>query len=113
MLMNLLFTSVNAQEAAAAGQQNPLVSFLPFIIIFFIFYFLMIRPQKKQLELEQSMLNGLSKGDEVYTKSGLLGTVAGLTEKIITLEISEGVKIKILRSHVGGLAKGLFEKKEK
>ena len=73
----------------------------------------MIKPQKKRLQEEQSLIAALSKGDEIYTKSGVLGTIAGLTDKIVTLEISEGVKIKILKSQIGGLAKKLFESKEK
>ena len=109
--MDFLFTSVHAQ-AQNTAQQNPVMSFLPFIIIFVIFYFLMIRPQKKKLEEEQSMLKALKNGDEIYTKSGLIGTIAGQTEKVITLEVAQGVKMKILKSQIGGLASKIFEKKE-
>ncbi|MCR9204917.1 MAG: preprotein translocase subunit YajC [Halobacteriovoraceae bacterium] len=109
MLFSLLSTSVMAQEGAAA---NPMTNFLPIIMIFGIVYFLMIRPQKKQLEAEKSMMSGLNKGDEIYTKSGILGTIVGMTEKVITLEVSEGFKIKVLKSQIGGLSAKLFEKKE-
>jgi preprotein translocase subunit YajC len=114
MLMHLLFATAQAQEASGgaggAAAPNPLASFLPFVIIFFIFYFLMIRPQKKKLMEEESMLTALKKGDEIFTKSGLLGTIHGVTDKIITLEVSDGVKLKVLRSQVGGLASKIFEK---
>lgn len=110
-MFDLFIASAHAQEAAG-GQQNIMMSFLPFILIFAIFYFLMIRPQKKRLEEEQSMINSLSKGDEVYTKSGILGKIVGLTDKVITLEVNDGVKLKVLRSQVGGLVEKLFEKKE-
>ena len=112
-MLDLIFTPALAEEAGAAGQQpNPIMSFAPFIIIFLIFYFLMIKPQKKKLQEEQAMLTSLGKGDEVFTKSGILGTVYGITEKIVTLEVSEGVKLKVLRSQIGGLAKKIFEKSD-
>ena len=97
-------------QATTPQQPNPLVSLLPFAIIFFIFYFLMIRPQKKRLQAEKALLNSLAKGDEIYTKSGILGTIVGMTEKIVTLEVSEGSKIKILREQIGGRTQGLFDK---
>lgn len=108
--MDFLISTAHAQEAA--GNANPLVSFLPFVIIFVIFYFLMIKPQKKKMEQEQKLLDSLQKGDEVFTKAGILGTIYGLTDKVVTLEVSDGVKIKLLRSQVGGLSKQIFEKKE-
>ena len=97
-------------QAASPQTPNPLVSLLPFAIIFFIFYFLMIRPQKKRLQAEQTLLKSLAKGDEIYTKSGILGTIVAMTEKIVTLEVSEGAKIKVLRDQIGGKTQGLFEK---
>ncbi len=112
-MLEILFATANAQEAAATGAQaNPIMNFMPFIFIFFIFYFLMIRPQKKKAEQEQLMLNTIGKGDEIFTKSGILGTIIGMTEKIVTLESDDGSKLKILRSHIGGKAASLFEKKE-
>ena len=104
-----------APAAAAAGngaQPNGFAAFMPFIIIFIIFYFLMIRPQKKKMQEEQNMINTLEKGDEVYTKSGILGTIVGINETVVTLEVNEGSKIKVLRSSVGGKSAPLFEKKE-
>jgi preprotein translocase subunit YajC len=108
-LLTLSLTS-NAQ-AQAAAQSNPLTQFLPLIVVFGIFYFLMIRPQKKKFDQEQAMLSELKKGDEVYTKSGLIGTVYGLSDKIITLEGIEGVKYKVLRSQIGGLLKTIMDEK--
>ena len=110
-MLDFIFSSALAQDAAAGmPQQNPMMSFVPFIIIFMIFYFLMIKPQKKKLQQEQNMLKALDRGDEVFTKSGMLGTITGLTEKIITLEVSEGVKLKVIRSHIAGKSASLFEK---
>ncbi|MBI2520210.1 MAG: preprotein translocase subunit YajC [Bdellovibrio sp.] len=109
-LSNVVINSAYAEGAAAAAPaQNPLFSFLPFIVVFFIFYFLMIRPQKKRMQEEQSMLNALAKGDEVFTKSGLLGTIAGLSDKIVTLEVDAGVKLKVLRGHIAGKSTKVLE----
>lgn len=107
--MDFLIASVNAQSTSgAAANTNPVSSFLPLIAIFVIFYFLMIRPQKKQLEEEKSMLDALSKGDEIFTKSGILGTITGMTDKVVTLEVADNTKIKVLRSQIGGLASKIF-----
>jgi preprotein translocase subunit YajC len=108
-MFDLFISSAEAQTAQASGQQG-IAQFLPFVIIFGIFYFLMIRPQKKKLEEEQTMLTTLGKGDEIYTKSGILGTITGMTEKVVTLEVSDGIKFKVLRSQVGGLASKIFAK---
>ena len=114
-MLDLILSSAQAQDAAAnpAMNQNPMMQFLPFILVFGIFYFLMIKPQKKKLEQEQAMLNALTKGDEVYTKAGLLGTIVGMTEKIVTLEVASGVKLKVVRSQVAGKSTGLFEAEKK
>lgn len=112
ILLNLITSVGLSQTAEAAAKPSPIATFAPFILIFLIFYFLMIKPQKKKIQEEATMMNALGKGDEVFTKSGLLGTITGMTEKIITLEVAEGVKLKMLRSQVGGLSNKIFEKKE-
>jgi len=107
--LTLLSTSVFAQEAAqAAPKQNPLMSFVPFILIFGVFYFLMIRPQKKKFEEEQNFLKSIKSGDEVYTKAGLIGTISGQTDKVVTLEVADGVKMKVLKGQIAGSTKKLF-----
>ena len=111
--MNLFIANAVAQEAAAAAPaQSPIASLVPFALVFVVFHFLMIKPQKKKLEQEKAFMTGLQKGDEVYTKSGILGTITGMTDSIVTLEVAEGVKFKILKSQVGGSSKALFSKKE-
>ena len=100
-MLDLFISSAYAQEAAAA-QPNALSQFIPFILVFGIFYFMMIRPQKKKLQEEQAMLSALTKGDDIYTKSGILGKIHGLTDRVATLEVGEGTKIKVLRSQIAG-----------
>ena len=77
-----------------------------------IFYILMIRPQKKRADKEREYVAALQKGTEIYTKSGMLGTMTGMTEKVITVEISEGIKVKVLKGQIGGLASKIFETKD-
>jgi len=111
-MFDLFISSAHAQAAAPAAQ-SPFVSFIPFVLIFFVMYFLMIRPQKKRMQEEQSFLNKLAHGDEVYTKSGILGKVTGIAEKVVTLETDGGSRLKVLKSHIGGSATALFAEAKK
>ena len=95
-------------QNTSTPQANPIMSFVPFILIFVVFYFLMIRPQKKRMEKEKTFLADLKKGDHVYTKSGMIGTIVGITEKVVDLEVTQGVKLKILKSQVADRTDKLF-----
>ena len=79
---------------------------MPMVIMFGVVYFLMIRPQQKKVKEQQKMLTALAVGDDVVTTSGILGQITGLAEKVATLEIASGVKIKILKSQVSQVVKG-------
>lgn len=74
---------------------NPLINFFPLILIFVIFYFLLIRPQKAKEKERQKMLANLNKNDEVVTSGGIHGTVIAVKDKTATLRIDENVKIEI------------------
>ena len=74
---------------------NPLMQFFPLILIFVIFYFLLIRPQKTKEKEHQKMLSGLGKNDEVVTSSGIYGTIVNVKDKTIILRIDDNVKIEI------------------
>lgn len=101
-----LSTMAHAQDAAqtvatgAPKQPGALEMMLPFIFVFAIFYFLVIRPQVKRQKTHQKFIAELKKGDEVITSSGILGTIEGLTDRFVTLEVADGVSIKVLRSQV-------------
>ena len=88
---------------------SSLISFMPFILIFFIFYFLLIRPQQKRQKEQDKMLSGIEKGDSVITAGGVHGKVTGLTDDVITLEIAalkgERVRVKVSRAKVDGVVK--------
>lgn len=82
------------------------MAFLPFILMFGVIYFLMIRPQQKKAKEQQSMLGALKHGDEVVTTSGLLGKVTGITDRVVTLEVADDVRVKMLKSQVAQVVKG-------
>jgi preprotein translocase subunit YajC len=106
--LSLISENAFAQAAAGAGAggtPNMLMQAFPFIALFAIFYFFMIRPQAKKQKLQQAYLAGLQKGDEVLTSSGIFGTIEGLTDKFVTLEIADDVKIRVLRSQIHSAAK--------
>jgi preprotein translocase subunit YajC len=79
-----------------------LVGMLPLLLMFLVIYFLLIRPAGKQRREHAELLNALKKDDEVVTSGGIYGKIVGLEDRIITLEIADKVKIKILRDRIAG-----------
>lgn len=73
---------------------------MPILLIFVVFYFIMWRPQAKRQKEHESFLAGLKSGDEIVTTGGLLGTVRAIDDDIVTLEVSKGTKIRILKSQI-------------
>ncbi|MBU2574545.1 MAG: preprotein translocase subunit YajC [Elusimicrobia bacterium] len=84
--------------------QNALMQFVPLIIIMFIFYFLLIRPQQKQMKERNAMLANLKTGDKVLTNGGIIGLIIGIREDELEVEIAKSVKVTMVRSSVAGLA---------
>ena len=80
------------------------LTFLPFILIFVLFYFLILRPQQKQTKKRNEMLGALKRGDDVITSGGIYGKILNISDDdVITLEISKGVSIRVSRSAVSGI----------
>lgn len=98
--MSFFISDAYAQAAGGAAAQNPLISFLPLIILFGIFYFMLIRPQMKRAKEHRSMVAALGKGDEVVTNGGLAGRVDDLGDAFVTLEIAPGVKVKLQKQAI-------------
>lgn len=79
---------------------NPIVNLLPLILIFAIFYFMLIRPQKTKEKEHQKMLGNLNKNDEIVTSSGIHGTIVNVKEKTVILRIDENVKVEMEKNCV-------------
>jgi preprotein translocase subunit YajC len=92
--------------AAGTGAGAGFASFIPLILIFAVFYFLLIRPQQKKAKEHQYYLGNLKKGEKVITGGGIHGRITGLTDTIVTLEIADDVRIKISRGSIMGPADG-------
>jgi preprotein translocase subunit YajC len=89
------FVSDAAAQTAAPSGQSQLLGFLPLIVIFVLFYFLLIRPQQKKQKEHRQMVDALSSGDEIVTGGGMLGKVADVGEQFVTVEVANGVSIKV------------------
>ena len=106
----MLVAVAYAQAAGGSGAgPNPLVQFLPLILIFAVFYFLLIRPQQKKAKEHQNFLQTLQKGDAVVTNGGIHGKITGLTDKVVTLEIADNVRVKVARTHILGAPSSVEE----
>ncbi len=97
------FFIADALAAPATSQPDPIMSFLPLILIFAVFYFLLIRPQSKRAKELKQMISALAKGDEVVTTGGLLGKVTDVGETFVAVEIADGVQVKVQKNAVAGL----------
>jgi preprotein translocase subunit YajC len=91
---------ISPAYAAPAQQPDPLMSFLPLILIFVVFYFLLIRPQMKRAKEQRKMIEALQKGDEVVTSGGMLGKVTKVGDQYVSLEIADGVVTHVQKSTV-------------
>jgi preprotein translocase subunit YajC len=90
-----------AGQPGAQGQGNPLFSTILLIgLMFGIMYFLIIRPQKKRQTEHQKFLDTIQKGEEVVTNAGMIGKVYGVADKIVTLEIADNLRIKVLKNSI-------------
>lgn len=93
----------DALAAAPAQQSDPIMQFLPLLLIFVVFYFLLIRPQTKRAKEHKAMVGALAKGDEVVTNGGLLGRITQADENFVTLKIADNVEVKVQRQAIANL----------
>jgi preprotein translocase subunit YajC len=94
-----------AGSAGGAQGSNPYQPIIMLVLMFAIFYFLLIRPQQKKAKQHKQLIDSLKTGDNVVTVGGIHGKVASIQEDIVTVEVATGVKIRVSRSSVAGLAK--------
>ncbi len=99
--MDFFISSAFAQDAAAPS--TGLISFLPLIVIFAMFYFMLIRPQMKRAKEHKQLVAGLQKGDEIVTSGGLLGKITHIEDSFVTVKVAENVEIKVQRHAVSSV----------
>ena len=96
--------------AAGAQQQGGIEPLIMLGLLFVLFYFLLIRPQAKRAKEHKQMVEALSKGDEVVTNGGILGRVTAIEDTFLTLEIADGIEVKLQRNAVTSIVpKGTFK----
>lgn len=98
--MSFLIADALAEGAPAAQQSDPIGFFVMLGLLILVFYFLLIRPQSKRAKEHRAMVSSLAKGDEVVTNGGLLGRVTHIGEQFVTIEIADGVVVRLQRHAV-------------
>ena len=93
-------TSTPASGTQPASPASTFQMFLPMVLVFVLFYFLLIRPQSKQRKQHQELVNNLKKGDEVITAAGIYGKIHGVADNIVTVEIADNVRIKMDKQQI-------------
>jgi len=96
---------VFAQTTPAPAAPSPLLNFLPLVLVFVVFYFLLILPQQKKAKQHRQMLQNLKKNDEVMTSGGIYGKVIALAENVVTLEVAPNVRIRVHRQQISAPVK--------
>lgn len=98
--MELVGSLVGFAEGAGAPA---FLQFVPILLVFGIFYFLLIAPMRKRQKALQQLVDNLKKGDRIVTNGGLYGTVAGVEDKVVLVKVADNVKLRIAKSAIAGL----------
>jgi preprotein translocase subunit YajC len=99
-----VITPAFAQAAPAAGGGDILMQMLPFVLIFIIMYFLLIRPQQKRVKMHQEMIKNVRRGDTVVLNSGMIAKVTKvIDDNEAEVEIADGVKVKVIKSMIADI----------
>lgn len=97
----MFITPAYAQFGGGAGGTDTIVQFLPFVLIFVVMYFLIIRPQRQRAKAHQDMIKGVRRGDTIVTTGGLIGKVAKVVDDAeVQVEIADGIKVRISRAAI-------------
>jgi preprotein translocase subunit YajC len=111
-MYTFIFPLMAAPQAGQTGDSSSLLmSFLPFVLIIGIFYFLIMRPQSKKRKETEKMLSALKKGDKIVTIGGLHGTVQSVKETTVIIKVDDNVKLEFLRSAVSSVVTASKEEK--
>ena len=95
-----------AQSAPGMTGPGSMMTIVPFVLIFVIMYFMVIRPQQKKAKDHQALLNKLKKNDEVMTSGGIYGKVVDLKENVVMLEVAANVRIRVARGQIATVVSG-------
>ncbi|MBM2806742.1 MAG: yajC [Deltaproteobacteria bacterium] len=98
-----MFDIAYAQGAPGVGGPGPIMTIVPFILIFAIMYFMVIRPQQKKAKDHRELLGKLKKNDEVMTSGGIYGKVVDLKETVVTIEVAPNVRIRVARPQISAV----------
>ena len=101
-----MFDIAYAQNGPGIGGPGPMMTLIPFALIFVILYFLVIRPQQKTGKEHPERLNNFKKNDEVMTSGGIYGKVVDLKETVVTLEVAPNVRIRVHRPQISAVLTG-------
>ncbi|GAB4441889.1 MAG: preprotein translocase subunit YajC [bacterium] len=101
--------AMGANGQGQGAQGNPILSILPLIIMFAVFYFLIILPQQKKAKKHKEMIDSIKKGDNVLTAGGIYGKVVGVAEKVIIIDVGDGVKVRVNKSFIQAVTGPDFE----
>ncbi len=112
MIFDNIALAMGGAGGAGGAQGNPLGAFVPLILMFAIFYFLLIRPQQKKAKQHKEMINNLKVGDRIVTNGGIYGNIVRMNDLTIIVEIADKVQVEMLRNTVADKADA-FEKLEK
>src|SRR5437899_10430078 len=94
-----MWISTAYAQGAGIFDQSALVQFLPLVLIFVVFYFLLIRPQQRKARDQRTMLDALRRGDRIVTGGGIIGTVARADNpQKVTDDIADGARVRVVRS---------------
>jgi preprotein translocase subunit YajC len=97
------FESLLLVGQASGPGSGGLLQIAPFFLLMFgVMYFIMIRPQQKQAQQQKAMLAALTKGDEVVTQGGMIGKIHAITDRVVTIEVANGVKVRLLKGSIQG-----------
>ncbi|NBT58690.1 preprotein translocase subunit YajC [bacterium] len=106
----VLVSNLGFAEAAPTSREG-VTPFIPLLLIFGVFYFLILRPQQKKQKEQLKFISELKRGDMVITQAGIIGTIKTVSDKFVTLEVDDNVHLKVLKSQIAENAATLKESK--
>lgn len=111
-MFDLLSSAHASAPAGVSGVESTLMSIAPFIAVFVIMYFMIIRPQNKRAKEMKTMLDGIKRGDRVVTAGGIIGVISKVDEQEVTIEVSENVEMRLVKSSISQVISKLPSKEK-